>query len=87
MNTATWYKIKNKDGEKWGVKVRHEAKPGERVEVTNAKGEVKVVILGNRAAKFDDAELWHLGGDGATTVKKHVEEKPQEFFASDEEPF
>jgi hypothetical protein len=85
MNTATWYKIKGKDGEKWGVKVRHEAKPGERVEVTNAKGETKIVILGSRAAKFDDAELWHLGGDGA--VKQEADKQPEPFFSDEEEPF
>ena len=49
--TATWYKLKT--GE-WGVKVRHDGQPGEKVEVTNKKGETKVVWLDARAAKFDD---------------------------------
>lgn len=57
METATWYKLKT--GE-WGVKIRHQGESGEQVEVTNKKGETKQVWLANRAAKFDDAQLWEV---------------------------
>ena len=70
--TATWYKLKT--GE-WGVKVRHDGQPGEKIEVTNKKGETKVVWLDARAAKFDDAQLWSV-----------TDEAPQPAPA-DEEPF
>ena len=57
MESATWYKLK--DGT-WGVKVRHDAQPGDQVEVTNKKGETKTVWLDSRTAKFDDAQLWSV---------------------------
>ena len=54
---AQWYKLKD---ETWGVKVRHQGMVGETVEVTNSKGEVKQAVLRERAAKFEDAELWSI---------------------------
>jgi hypothetical protein len=68
--TATWYKLK--DG-KWGVKVRHDAQPGEQVEVTNKKGETKVVWLEERAAKFDDAQLWSVSDEEPQPAPADVE--------------
>ena len=56
--TATWYKLKD---ESWGVKVRFQGAPGMTVHVVNSKGEQKAVTLSERAAKFDDAELWRIG--------------------------
>lgn len=58
--SASWYKLKS--GE-WGVKIRHEGKAGETVEVSNKKGETKTVHLVSRAAKFDDAQLWEVSSD------------------------
>ncbi len=58
--SATWYKLK--DGS-WGVKIRHDGQTGEQIEVTNKKGETKTVWLVNRAAKFDDAQLWSVTPD------------------------
>jgi len=57
-----WYKLKAKDGrdETWGCKVFHEGKHGEQIEVVNSKGETKLITLGNRVAKFEDAELWTI---------------------------
>lgn len=55
--SASWYKLKD---ETWGVKVRHDGKSGEEVEVTNKKGETKIVFLVDRVAKFDDAQLWSV---------------------------
>ena len=74
--SATWYRLKD---ETWGVKIRHDGKAGEQVEVTNKKGETKTVFLGNRVAKFDDAQLWSVS-----------DEQPQTFTRPptlDEEPF
>jgi hypothetical protein len=44
---ATWYKLK--DGT-WGVKIRHDGQPGEKVTVTNKKGDSKQVFLDARVA-------------------------------------
>ena len=68
--TATWYKLKT--GE-WGVKVRHDGQPGEKVEVTNKKGETKVVWLDARAAKFDDAQLWSVTSEEPEQAPADVE--------------
>ena len=57
MMDATWYKLK--DGT-WGVKIRHDGKPGEEVTVTNKKGDSRKVFLNARVAKFDDAQLWSI---------------------------
>lgn len=60
METAmvgTWYKLKD---ETWGVKVRFAGQRGDQVNITNSKGEVKPATLGERVAKFDDAELWSV---------------------------
>lgn len=54
---GSWYKLKD---DSWGIKVRFEGTIGERVYVTNSKGDTKQVILAERAAKFDDAELWRI---------------------------
>ena len=75
--SATWYKLK--DGT-WGVKIRHDGQPGEEVEVTSKKGETKTVILGSRAAKFDDAQLWTIGN----AVTQPAPKRPATL---DEEPF
>lgn len=55
--SARWYKLKD---ETWGVKIRFTGTAGIVVHVTNAKGEQKAVTLAERAAKFDDAELWRI---------------------------
>jgi hypothetical protein len=68
--TATWYKLKT--GE-WGVKVRHDGQAGEKVEVTNKKGETKVVWLDQRAAKFDDAQLWSVSEEQPAAAPADVE--------------
>lgn len=68
--TATWYKLK--DG-KWGVKIRHSGTPGEAVQVTNKKGETKTVWLDNRAAKFDDAQLWSVTSQEPEPAPAEVE--------------
>lgn len=70
--SASWYKLKS--GE-WGVKIRHEGKAGEEVEVSNKKGEVKTVFLVNRAAKFDDAQLWEVSSE-ASVQEEIAEEEP-----------
>ena len=57
---ATWYKLK--DGT-WGVKIRHDGEPNQQISVTNKQGETKTVWLVNRAAKFDDAQLWSVTTD------------------------
>ena len=77
--SATWYKLK--DGS-WGVKIRHDGQPGEEVNVTNKKGETKTVFLANRAAKFDDAQLWAISDEAPT--QKPVTKRPPTL---DEEPF
>lgn len=74
--SASWYKLKS--GE-WGVKIRHDGQPGETVEVSNKKGETKTVYLVNRAAKFDDAQLWEISSE-----EPEVESRPPTL---DEEPF
>lgn len=70
--SASWYKLKT--GE-WGVKIRHDGKAGEQIEVSNKKGEVKTVFLVNRAAKFDDAQLWEISSE-AVEQEESVEEEP-----------
>lgn len=55
--SASWYKLKSGD---WGVKIKHDGQPGEKIEVTNSKGETKTLYLVERAAKFDDAQLWSV---------------------------
>ena len=62
---ATWYKLK--DGT-WGVKIRHNGEPNQKVSVTNKKGETKTVWLVNRTAKFDDAQLWAVTADAPDTA-------------------
>lgn len=57
MSQATWYKLKSGV---WGVKVKPSGEAGDEVTVTNKKGESKTMWLANRAAKFDDAELWEV---------------------------
>lgn len=54
---GSWYKLKD---DSWGVKVRFEGQVGDTVVVTNSKGDSKTVVLAERAAKFDDAELWRI---------------------------
>lgn len=70
--SASWYKLKT--GE-WGVKIRHDGEVGEQIEVSNKKGEVKTVFLVNRAAKFDDAQLWEISSE-AVEQEEAVEEEP-----------
>ena len=55
--SASWYKLKS--GE-WGLKIKHDGQVNEEIVVTNAKGETKTVYLVERAAKFDDAQLWSV---------------------------
>lgn len=71
--SATWYKLK--DGS-WGVKIRHDGKAGEEVTVTNKKGEDKTVFLGNRVAKFDDAQLWSVSEEAPAARPKTLDEEP-----------
>jgi hypothetical protein len=71
--SASWYKLKS--GE-WGVKIRHDGEPGDLVEVTNKKGETKIVWLVNRAAKFDDAQLWEVTSDEPAPRHKTLDEEP-----------
>ena len=71
--SATWYKLK--DGT-WGVKVRHDGKPGEQVEVTNKKGETKTAYLDKRVAKFDDAQLWSVADEPTTPASAPADEEP-----------
>jgi hypothetical protein len=72
--SASWYKLKS--GE-WGVKIRHNGEPGDKVEVTNKKGETKTVWLVSRAAKFDDAQLWEVTSDQPETpTHKTLDEEP-----------
>jgi len=73
VNQGTWYKLKSG---KWGVKIRSTGQVGDEVEVTNKKGETKVMWLTNRAAKFDDAELWEA-----------TNEQPGADFEDEPEPF
>lgn len=54
---VTWCKLKTG---KWGVRVRYAAEAGTEVEVANKEGKVSNVVLSNRVAKFDDAELWEI---------------------------
>jgi len=78
---ASWYKLK--DGT-WGVKIRHDGRPGEEVAVINKKGDSKKVLLNTRVAKFDDAQLWSISntpGPKPSSEASHVGEK------SIEEPF
>ena len=55
--SAGWYKLKSGD---WGVRIKHDGQVNEKVEVTNSKGETKTLYLVERAAKFDDAQLWSV---------------------------
>lgn len=71
--SASWYKLKS--GE-WGVKIRHNGEPGDLVEVTNKKGETKIVWLVSRAAKFDDAQLWEVTSDEPAPRHKTLDEEP-----------
>jgi len=72
--SASWYKLKS--GE-WGVKIRHNGEPGDKVEVTNKKGETKLVWLVSRAAKFDDAQLWEVTSDQPDApTHKTLDEEP-----------
>ncbi len=72
--SASWYKLKS--GE-WGVKIRHNGEPGDSVEVTNKKGETKIVWLVSRAAKFDDAQLWEVTSDQPDApTHKTLDEEP-----------
>lgn len=71
--SASWYKLKS--GE-WGVKIRHNGEPGDLVEVTNKKGETKLVWLVSRAAKFDDAQLWEVTSDEPAPRHKTLDEEP-----------
>lgn len=75
MNEASWYKLKSGV---WGVKIRHDGREGETVNVTNKKGENKTVHLVARAAKFDDAQLWEVSSE-APEIPTHK--------TLDEEPF
>jgi hypothetical protein len=89
--SATWYKLKSGA---WGVKIRHDGKPGEAVIVTNKKGDEKTVWLVARAAKFDDAQLWEVTADEPAPT--HKTSKPEGWsvrftnlgdYTLDEEPF
>ena len=71
--SASWYKLKS--GE-WGVKIRHNGEPGDKVEVTNKKGEEKTVFLGKRVAKFDDAQLWSVSEEAPAPRHKTLDEEP-----------
>ena len=71
--SASWYKLKS--GE-WGVKIRHNGEPGDKVEVTNKKGEEKTVFLGKRVAKFDDAQLWSVSDEAPAPRHKTLDEEP-----------
>ena len=76
MSQASWYKLKTGS---WGVKIRHNGQEGEQVEVTNKKGESKTVYLVNRAAKFDDAQLWEVSSE-----EPEMQSRP---LTLEEEPF
>ena len=71
--SATWYKLKD---ETWGVKIRHDGKEGEQVQVTSKKGETKTVFLGRRVAKFDDAQLWSVSDEAPAAQQKTLDEEP-----------
>lgn len=58
--SASWYKLKSGD---WGVKIKHDGRVNEEISLTNSKGEQKTVYLVERAAKFDDAQLWSITFD------------------------
>ena len=84
MITGTWSKIKDKKAgtETWGVRLVDDAAMGDEVDVVNRAGEVTTVTLGKRAAKFDDASLWH--------IQRTLEPKsppPPPVIDYDEEPF
>ena len=92
--SASFYKLKD---DTWGIRLKDaEGEPNMSVEVTTKAGETKTVILGNRVAKFDDAELWSLAGKGTVNVSKvkPVEDEraipaqlPDDPFETAEEPF
>jgi hypothetical protein len=74
MNEASWYKLKSGV---WGVKIRHDGQQGDAVNVTNKKGESKTVYLTNRAAKFDDAQLWEVSNEQLDMpTHKTLDEEP-----------
>jgi hypothetical protein len=74
MNEASWYKLKSGV---WGVKIRHDGREGDAVNVTNKKGESKTVHLVARAAKFDDAQLWEVSSDAPEMpTHKTLDEEP-----------
>jgi len=80
--TASFYKLKD---ETWGVRIKDFAgEANMEVEVITKAGDSKTVILGNRVAKFDDAELWSLAAKGTVNVSKVKVAQPVE---PDEEPF
>ena len=76
---ATWRELK--DGT-WGVKIRHDGKPGEEVTVANKKGDSRKVFLNARVAKFDDAQLWSISdsssaitaNDASAVERRQVED-------------
>ena len=73
MQSATWYKLRD---ETWGVKVRHDGQEGDKVIVTNKKGEDKTVWLAKRVAKFDDAQLWSVTDEAPANGHKTLDEEP-----------
>jgi glycine cleavage system aminomethyltransferase T len=79
MNEASWYKLKSGV---WGVKIRHDGQVGDEVTVTNKKGESKTMWLTERAAKFDDAQLWE-----ATDEQPGADFEDSMSAQSDLEPF
>jgi len=52
-----WYKLKSGS---WGVKIRFEGEAGAEITVVTKDGKESQVVLAQRAAKFDDAELWEI---------------------------
>lgn len=78
MNEASWYKLKSGV---WGVKIRKAGQSGDEVNVTNKKGESKTMWLTDRAAKFDDAELWEVtaeqpGADFEASMNSYNDPEP-----------
>jgi hypothetical protein len=71
--SASWYKLK--DGS-WGCKIRHEGLEGEKVTLTNKKGEATDVYLVKRVAKFDDAQLWSFSNEAPADGGPAFDEEP-----------
>ena len=69
--SVSWYKLKTGD---WGIKIKGEGAAGQQHDVTNAKGETTTVTLKERAAKFDDAQLWSIENVSKDSQVKEVEE-------------